>query len=77
MLPQECRTLTSSTLGTTFSDDHTITLDFGGDAVKGYDYSVEPETLTLPAGETSVTATITALDDGDDPEPTETIEITA
>ena len=38
---------------------------------------MEPETLTLPAGETSVTATITALDDGDDPEPTETIEITA
>ena len=73
----ERATVTVSTVGgATCSQDRTITLDLAGTAVQGRDYSVVPGTLTLPAGKTSVTATVTALDDGDDIEPTETIDIT-
>ena len=73
----ERATVTVSTVGgATCSQDRTITLDLAGTAVRGHDYSVVPGTLTLPAGKTSVTATVTALDDGDDIEPTETIDIT-
>ena len=73
---EQATVMVSTVGGATCDRDRTITLDLAGAAVKGRDYSVEPETLTLPAGKTSVAATITALDDGDDPEPTETIEIT-
>ena len=73
----ERATVTVSTVGgATCSQDRTITLDLAGTAVLGHDYSITSETLTLPAGKTSVTATVTALDDGDDIEPTETIDIT-
>ena len=64
--------------------DQTIALEFGGDATMGDDYSVSgdgydasSQTLTLRAGATSVSATITALRDDDDLEATETIEVAA
>ena len=73
----EQATLTVSTVaGATCSRDQTFTLDLAGTAVLGHDYSISPRTLTLPAGETSVSAAVTARDDGDDLEPTETVEIT-
>ena len=48
---------------TTFSDAQTITLTFGGTAVKGTDYTVSSETLTIGVGEHSVTSAVTAVDD--------------
>ena len=69
-------TVTVVTGGVTFSDDQTFTLSFGGSATKGTDYSVDDETLTLTAGQTSVSTTVRAVDD-EDPDPNETIEITA
>ena len=69
-------TVTASTGGVTFSDDQTFALSFGGTATKGTDYSVDAESLTLTAGQTSVSTTVQAVDDEDD-DPNETIEITA
>ena len=43
-------TVTASTGGTTFLEDQTIALSFGGSATKGTDYSVDAESLTLTAG---------------------------
>ena len=68
--------VTVSTGGVTFSDDQTFTLSFAGSATKGTDYSVEAESLTLTAGQTSVSTTVRTVDDDDD-DPNETIEITA
>ena len=66
-------TLTLSTNDTTFPDDQTITLYLtGSTATPGVDFRLadaggttlnSPYLLTLKAGDTSVTATITALDD--------------
>ena len=69
-------TVTVSTGGVTFSDDQTFTLSFGGTATKGTDYSVDAESLTLTAEQTSVSTTVRTVDDDDD-DPNETIEITA
>ena len=69
-------TVTASTGGTTFLQDQTITLSFGGTATKGTDYSVDDETLTLTAGRASVSTTVDATDDLT-ADPNETIEITA
>ena len=69
-------TVTASTGGTTFLEDQTITLSFGGTATKGTDYSVDDETLTLTAGRASVSTTVDATDDLT-ADPNETIEITA
>ena len=61
---------------TTFSDAQTITLTFGGTAVKGTDYTVSSETLTIGVGEHSVTTTVIAVnDDVDDDD--ETILVSA
>ena len=68
--------VTVSTGGVTFSDDQTFTLSFAGSATKGTDYSVDAESLTLTAGQTSVSTTVRTVDDDDD-DPNETIEITA
>ena len=68
--------VTVSTGGVTFSDDQTFTLSFAGSATKGTDYSVDAESLTLTAGQMSVSTTVQAVDDEDD-DPNETIEITA
>ena len=59
----------------TFSVDQTITLGVGGTAASS-DYSLSPTTLTLDAGDTSVTATVTAVDDSDE-ESDETVVVTA
>ena len=64
------------TTGVTFPDAQTLTLVFGGTATQGTDYTVGATTLTLTAGETSVTTALTVLDDGAE-EPVETLEITA
>ena len=65
-----------STGTTTFSDVQTVTLTFGGTAVKGTDYTVSSETLTVGVGEHSVTATVTAMNDDVD-EDSETILVDA
>ena len=55
-------TVTTGT-GSTFDTAQTITLALGGTAVRGTDYSIGATTLTLSAGATSVTTTVTALAD--------------
>ena len=69
-------TVTVSTDGTTFAADQTITLALAGTATKDTDYTISAESLTLAAGATSVTATVTAVQDIID-EPNETVLITA
>ena len=56
-------TLTVSTGGTTFASDQTITLTLAGTATKGDDYIISAESLTLTAGQASVMATVTAVQD--------------
>ena len=57
-------TVTVSTgTGSTFDTDQAITLVLGGTATGGEDYTVSATELNLPAGDSSVTATVTALDD--------------
>ena len=69
-------TVTVSTGGTTFSTDQTIALTLAGTATKGTDYTIDSESLTLRAGESSVAATITATNDSVD-DNDETVLITA
>ena len=70
-------TVTVSTTGTSiFADNQTITLTFAGTATKGTDYTVSSETLTLNAGERSVTSTVSATDDTTD-ESDENVLVTA
>ena len=69
-------TVTVSTDGTTFSSDQTIALTLAGTATKGDDYTISAESLTLTAGQTSVMARVTAVQDTID-EPDETVLITA
>ena len=68
-------TVTVSTGGATFDTPQTITLSLAGIATEGEDYTVTKE-LTLAAGQTSVSTTVTTTDDtvaeGD-----ETIVVTA
>ena len=52
-----------STGGTTFSTDQTIALTLAGTATKDTDYTIDSESLTLRAGESSVAATITSTND--------------
>ena len=64
-------TVTVSTgTGSTFADEQTIELSVAGTATTGTDYTISAQTLTLPAGAgdgaSSVTATVTALDDNVD-----------
>ena len=50
--------------GVTFAEEQAIALDFAGStAVRDADFTVSPESLTLPAGARAVAATVTALDD--------------
>ena len=60
--------------GKAFAVDQTITLAAGGTAASE-DYSLS-SSLTLHAGDTSVTATVTAVDDSDE-ESDETVVVTA
>ena len=55
-------TVTVKTDDVTFADDQTITLVLGGTATESDDYTVTKE-LTLDAGESSVTTTVTAVQD--------------
>ena len=55
-------TVTTGT-GSTFDSAQAITLVLGGTATQGADYTVSATDLTLPAGSSSVTATVTGLDD--------------
>ncbi len=74
--PDGTATVTVSTGGVTFSDDQTFTLSFNGSATRGTDYSVDDESLTLTAGQTTVSTTVRAVYDAV-ADPDETIEITA
>ena len=56
-------TLTVSTGGVTFASEQTISLDFQGSATKSTDYTVGAETLTLAAGLSSVSTTVSAVND--------------
>ena len=69
-------TVTVGTGGSIFTDDQTITLALTGTATKGDDYTIGAESLTLTAGETSVTTTVTAVQDSIDDD-AETVVITA
>ncbi len=57
----------STGAGSTFRDDRTITLVVSGTATETADYNISSKSLTLPAGvgsgASSVTATVTAVDD--------------
>ena len=68
-------TVTVST-GTPFTADQTIALTLGGTATVTSDYTLSDTSLTLTAGETSVTATVTAVQDTID-EPNETVIVSA
>ena len=60
--------------GVTFAEDQAIALAVTGSA-SAADYRLSPEALTLPAGASSVTAELAALDDDEDEEP-ETVTVT-
>ena len=60
---EEASTLTVSTGGVTFPTVRTITLDLGGSAVEGSDYTVTSANLTIAAGATSGEVTVRALND--------------
>ena len=68
-------TVTVST-GTAFATDQTIALTLGGTATVTTDYTLGSTSLTLTAGETSVTTTVTAVQDTID-EPNETVIVSA
>ncbi len=61
--------------GVTFAADQTVTLTASGTATAA-DYTLAPTTLTLDAGETAVSATLTAVDD-DGEEQDETVTVSA
>ena len=52
--------------GSVFETEQTITLTLSGTATQTDDYTISSESLTLAAGATSVTATVTAVDDNYD-----------
>ena len=56
-------TVTVSTNGSAFTASRTIALTLAGTATKTADYTISSESLTLAAGSTSVTATVTAVQD--------------
>ncbi len=58
-------TVSVSSGGVTFPGEKTINLDFAGTATKSTDYTVAAETLTLAAGQSSASTTVSALDDSD------------
>ena len=69
-------TIKVSASGSTFAEDQTVTLTLGGTATETDDYTVSSKSLTLGAGQTEVTATVTAVDDSIH-EDDETIVVTA
>ena len=62
--------------GVTFTSSKRINLGFGGTATKSTDYTVAAETLTLAAGRSTVSTTVSALDDAV-ADASETILVTA
>ena len=56
-------TVTASTGGVIFADDQTIILTFTGNATAPADYTITPASITITAGATSGSATITTQDD--------------
>ena len=69
-------TVEVSTGGVTLATDQEFELTLGGTATLDTDYTIDATTLTLDAGETEVTATITAFDDTEDDD-AETVVVTA
>ena len=73
----ESATLTVSVSnGVTFAADQAIGLTLSGTATQASDYTVSDTTLTLPAGASSVEATVAAVDDAEE-EDAETVVIAA
>ena len=60
----------------TFATDQTISLALTGEATAGEDYTIVAETLTLRAGDPTVTTTLTAVDDAEQ-EAAETLTVSA
>ena len=56
-------TVTASTRGVIFAADQTITLTFTGNATAPDDYTITPASITIAAGSTAGSATITTQDD--------------
>ena len=56
-------TVTASTRGVIFAADQTITLTFTGNATAPDDYTITPASITITAGSTAGSATITTQDD--------------
>ena len=69
-------TITVDTGGATFATAQTISLELGGGATAGEDYTIAPASITLAANQTSGSATVTAVDDME-VEEAETITIAA
>ena len=69
-------TLTVSTGATSFATEQTISLTLGGTATGTSDYTIGSTSLTLAAGATSVTTTVTAVQDTID-ESNETVIVNA
>ena len=69
-------TVTVSTGGVTFTEPKTIMLGFAGAATETADYTVTTKTLTLAAGQSSVSTMVTAVDDAVS-DADESIEVTA
>ena len=55
--------VTLATGGVVFDSDETITLVLGGNATATEDYTITPASITIAAGQTSGTATLTVVDD--------------
>ena len=72
----ESTTVTVDTGGVTFATAQRITLELGGSATAGEDYTITPASITIAADATSGSATITALDDTEQ-EDAETITLAA
>ena len=66
----------ATTDGTGITADTAIALSLAGTATKGTDYTISSESLTLMAGQSSVTATITATMDAASDD-NETVVVTA
>ena len=69
-------TVTVSAGGVTFPDTRTVTLSLAGTATKDTDYTIAAASLTLAAGDTEVSTTVTGVDDLVD-EDDETVVVTA
>ncbi|NTW31906.1 MAG: T9SS type B sorting domain-containing protein, partial [Bacteroidetes bacterium] len=58
--------ITFQRVGSSIVNDLTVPLNIGGSAINGVDYTLIPDSVTFPAGQSSVTLTIHPISDGTD-----------